>query len=100
LIIIFKDENDKIFQVINEHRPRKTRSTRKKKRSSQHNGSFDTATTTSANPEGRHFHLDMNTVPFILGASTAPSHNVKSNVQNVRPQINTKEKTSFFSSLD
>jgi hypothetical protein len=38
----------------------------------------------------------MNTVPFILGASTAPSHNVKSNVQNVRPQINTKEKTSFF----
>jgi hypothetical protein len=28
----------------------------------------------------------MNTVPFILGASTAPSHNVKSNVQNVRKE--------------
>ena len=80
------DQHGQIFEVINEHRPRKTRLGRKKKRSSQHNGSFDTATTgtISANPEGRHFHLDMNTVPFILGSSTAPSHNVKSNVQNVR----------------
>ncbi|CAF4707184.1 unnamed protein product, partial [Rotaria magnacalcarata] len=25
----------------------------------------------------------MNNVPFILGQSTSPSHNVKSNVQNV-----------------
>ncbi|CAF0802722.1 unnamed protein product [Didymodactylos carnosus] len=31
----------------------------------------------------RHYHLDLNTVPFILGASTSPSHNLMSNVQNV-----------------
>jgi hypothetical protein len=86
--------------IISEHRPRKTRSSRKKKRSSQHNGSFDTATTgtTGTNSEGRHFHLDMNTVPFILGASTAPSHNVKSNVQNVSIYTNKLfiEKEKFF----
>jgi len=33
----------------------------------------------------------MNNVPFIVGQSTAPSHNVKSNVQNVR-----KKKRFFF----
>ena len=46
----------------------------------------------SNNSEGRHYHLDLNTVPFILGASTTPSHNVKSNVQNVRgPKGNAHE---------
>ncbi len=71
--------------MTSEQRPRRSRSGRKKKRTSQHNHSFETATTgTSSNSDGgRHFHLDMNTVPFILGASTSPSHNVKSNVQNV-----------------
>jgi hypothetical protein len=86
IFVYFKDQHEKVFEIIDEHRPRKTRSSRKKKRSSQLNGSFDTATsgTTTTNPEGRHYHLDMNTVPFILGSSTTPSHNVKSNVQNVK----------------
>ena len=44
------------------------------------------------NNEGRHYHLDMNNVPFILGQSTSPSHNVKSNVQNVRK---TREKKNI-----
>ena len=44
-------------------------------------------------PEGRHYHLDMNDVPFILGASTNPSHNVKSNVQNVRRRSTANEVT-------
>lgn len=69
------------FDLINQERPRKTRSSRKKKRSCQPNGSFETETTN--HPDGRHYHLDMNAVPFILGASTSPSHNVKSNLQNV-----------------
>ena len=35
------------------------------------------------NADGRHYHLDMTSIPFILGSSTSPSHNVKSNVQKV-----------------
>jgi hypothetical protein len=81
-----EDQHGKVLHMTSEHRPRKNRSERKKKRSPQHNGSFDTVTTGTAttNSDGRHYHLDMNTVPFILGASTSPSHNVNSNVQNVR----------------
>jgi hypothetical protein len=98
LVKYFKDQHGKVFEMISEHRPRKTRSSRKKKRSSQHNGSFETVTTgtTATNSEGRHFHLDMNTVPFILGASTSPSHNVKSNVQNVTNYLNKNKKIFFF----
>ncbi|UJR24833.1 hypothetical protein I4U23_006205 [Adineta vaga] len=58
--------------------PKSRVGSRRKKRSSQENHSCERTST-----DGRHFHLNMNTVPFILGASTAPSHNVKSNVQNV-----------------
>lgn len=77
------DEYNTNLNLINQQKPRKIRSNRKKKRSSQPNRSFETETTAAANPDGRHYHLDMNTVPFILGASTNPSHNVKSNLQNV-----------------
>ncbi|CAF1236512.1 unnamed protein product [Adineta steineri] len=70
--------NKKTLQITNEDRPRKIRTGRKKKRSYQENDNFDIG-----NCEGRHFHVDINTVPFILGASTTPSHNVKSNLQNV-----------------
>ncbi|CAF0901164.1 unnamed protein product [Rotaria sordida] len=76
-----RDQHNGVLDMMNECRPRKTRSKRKKKQSSPDDHSSDTATTT--NSEGRHFHLNMNTVPFILGRSTAPSHNVQSNVQNV-----------------
>ncbi|CAF2323120.1 unnamed protein product [Rotaria sp. Silwood2] len=80
-----RNQHNEVLDMMNECRPRKNRSKRKKKQSSPDNHSFDTATTgtTSTNSEGRHFHLNMNTVPFILGGSIAPSHNVKSNVQNV-----------------
>ncbi|CAF1456736.1 unnamed protein product [Adineta ricciae] len=65
--------------TTNEERSRKSRlGTRRKKRSSQEHHSCE-----PTNTDARHFHLDMNSVPFILGASTSPSHNVKSNVQNV-----------------
>ncbi|CAF3351900.1 unnamed protein product [Rotaria sp. Silwood1] len=76
-----RNQHNQILDMMNDYRPRKNRSKRKKKQSSSDNHSFDTATT--INSEGRHFHLNMNTVPFILGGSTAPSHNVKSNVQNL-----------------
>ncbi|CAF3299252.1 unnamed protein product [Rotaria socialis] len=75
------DQHNGILDMMNECRPRKKRSKCKIKRSSPDSNSFETGTT--ANSEGRHFHLNINTVPFILGGSTAPSHNVKSNVQNV-----------------
>lgn len=76
-------QHRRVLEVLNENRsPPRTRSTRKKKRSSQHNRSMDT-TTTGTNGEGRHYRLDMNSIPFILGSSTTPSHNVKSNVQKV-----------------
>ena len=94
-----QDQHPKVLQTMSEHRPRRNRSRRKKKRSAEHNQSFETATTgTTTNSEGRHFHLDMNTVPFILGASTAPSHNVKSNVQNVKSNSSSKKRYPSFSS--
>lgn len=87
--------------MIDEHRPRRNRSRRKKKRSFHENYSLDTATTgATADSEGRHFHLNVNTVPFILGASTEQSHNVNSNVQNVilsSLDINRKKISRFFS---
>ena len=72
---------------MEERRPRKSRLERQNK---QDNRSCDTTTTT--NSDRRHFHLNMNTVPFILGSSTSPSHNVKSNVQNVRQYFIVKMK--------
>jgi len=74
-------QHNRVLQVFKEPRPpTKPRTTRKKKRSSQsHNHSLDSGINTDA----RHHHLDLNHVPFILGRSTAPSHNVKTNVQNV-----------------
>jgi hypothetical protein len=83
-------QHKRVVQILHEHRPPpKARLVRKKKRTSQHNRSLDFAT----NPEGRHYHLDMNTIPFILGQSTSPSHNVKTNVQKVKIK---KTKKSFF----
>lgn len=82
-----QNQHKRVMQVLNEHRsPPKIRTGRKKKRPTQqqHNHSFDSAT---LNTEGRHHHLDLNNVPFILGQSTAPSHNVKSNVQNVKQTL-------------
>lgn len=77
-----QNQHKRVMQVLNEHQsPPKIRTGRKKKRPTPHNHSFDSAT---LNTEGRHHHLDLNNVPFILGQSTAPSHNVKSNVQNVK----------------
>lgn len=79
-----RSQHDGILDMMNKCRPRKNQSELKMRQSSPENHSFETATTgTIANSEGRHFHLNINTVPFILGGSVAPSHNVKSNVQNV-----------------
>ncbi len=94
-------QHKRVAQILNEHQPPpvKPRKNRKKKRSSRHNHSLDSAIA-SANAEGRHHHLDLNHVPFILGQSTAPSHNVKSNVQNVRHRKTNEDlKIRFFSSF-
>ena len=89
-------QHKRIVQVLNEHQPPpKPRTTRKKKRSSRHNHSLDSATA-SANADGRHHHLDLTHVPFILGQSTAPSHNVKSNVQNVRHTYQKRFENTMF----
>ncbi|CAF3279223.1 unnamed protein product [Rotaria socialis] len=74
-----QNQHKRVLQVFNGPQSSKPRMKRKKKRSPYDNHSFDSPT----NAEGRHYHLDMNHVPFILGQSTSPSHNVKSNVQNV-----------------
>ncbi|CAF1027493.1 unnamed protein product [Rotaria sp. Silwood1] len=75
-------QHKRALQILNEHQASKHQTKRKKKRSSQNNRSCDSLTLTT-NAEGRHYHLDMNHVPFILGQSTSPSHNVKTNVQKV-----------------
>lgn len=76
-----QSQHKRVMQVLNENRPPpKARIGRKKKRAPNVNHSFDSAMLSN---EGRHHHLDLNHVPFILGQSTSPSHNVKSNVQNV-----------------
>lgn len=62
---------------------KKRRSRKKKESLAGHKGNVDTSPST-ANLDGRHYHLDLNAVPFIVGGSTAPSYNVKSNVQNVK----------------
>lgn len=82
-------QHKRVIQILNETDPPKPRTKRKKKRVANHNGSFDIGTT-AANAEGRHYHLDLNNIPFILGQSTAPSHNVKSNVQKVSEKNFTK----------
>ncbi|CAF1125805.1 unnamed protein product [Rotaria sordida] len=75
-------QHKRALQILNEHQSSKHPTKRKKKRSSKDNRSCDSFTSPT-NAEGRHYHLDMNNVPFILGQSTSPSHNVKSNVQKV-----------------
>ena len=84
---------------IIDDRPRRTRSAKEMKRSSRANQNTELKSTgpSGNNNEGRHYHLDLNTVPFILGASTTPSHNVKSNVQNVRgAERNNQENNEFY----
>lgn len=76
-----QDQHRRVVQLLgNDPRPAtaKQRPARKKKRS---NRSLDT--TLNSQSEGRHYRLDMNDIPFILGSSTTPSHNVKTNVQRV-----------------
>ncbi|CAF2868457.1 unnamed protein product [Rotaria sp. Silwood2] len=75
-------QHKRALQILNENQSSKHQTKRKKKRSCHDNRSFDSLPSTR-NVEGRHYHLDMNNVPFILGQSTSPSHNVKSNVQKV-----------------
>ncbi|CAF4598595.1 unnamed protein product, partial [Rotaria magnacalcarata] len=66
-----QNQHKRVLQVFNGPQTSKPRTKRKKRRSPQDNHSFDS----TANAEGRHYHLDMNNVPFILGQSTSPSHN-------------------------
>jgi hypothetical protein len=73
-----RDQHRRDLYSPNEDRSPKPRVGRRKKQPSQ-----EYLTSDAASADGRHFHLNMNSVPFILGASTTPSHNVKSNLQHV-----------------
>ena len=89
-----QNQHKRVMQVLDENRsPPKPRVARKKKRPTNANHSFDSAMLSN---EGRHHHLDLNHVPFILGQSTSPSHNVKSNVQNVRKNSSSKNEENLF----